>query len=353
MEIPGTAILRNNLIRLQTFPAFAQTIQFHRLWEGPRPCAGPTRRTLQHGCAIRLDHVKRELLKKVTECLVCNSSALKSEAARAGQSMSPPKLDMTNPNTAIINTQDQLRLSGTSLGIVCPMANEGEDAARFVVAVLGQCAGFRRVQFFAVFDHATTDNSFDLMRALARSEPRLSVIWAAENRCAVDAYIRGYREALEAGCDWILEIDAGFSHQPEDIPQFFSKMQEGYDCVFGSRFMKGGRISQSSLERYFVSRMGTILTNLLIGTRLHDMTSGFEVFSRHALEMVLRKGIVSRGHFFQTEIKVYCRHLRITEVPIHYKAASPRLGASSLRDAFSQLWRLYRMRRYRLFEETL
>jgi len=256
--------------------------------------------------------------------------------------ISPPHLDVSDRRTAIVSSRERLRLPEISLGIVCPMANEGDDAVRFTQAVLQQCADFRRVQFFAVFDSATTDHSFERMRAFAWSEPRVSVIWAAEDRCAVDAYIRGYREALHAGCDWILEIDAGFSHQPQQIPQFFSKMREGYDCVFGSRFMKGGRISESSLERYFISRMGTVLTNVLLGTRLHDMTSGFELFSRHALEMVLDRGIVSRGHFFQTEIKVYCRHLRITEVPIHYKAASPRLRMSLLKDAFCQLWRLYR-----------
>jgi len=240
---------------------------------------------------------------------------------------------------------------GVSLGIVCPMANEGEDAARFATAALAHCAGFRSVRFFSIFDRATKDNSFDAMKALAVSEPRLQVVWAPENRCAVDAYIRGYREALAAGCDWILEMDAGFSHRPEDMPTLFSKMEEGYDCVFGSRFTKGGSITQSSLKRYFVSKMGTVLTNVMLGTKLHDMTSGFELFSRDALTMVLNKGIVSRGHFFQTEIKVYCRDLKITEVPIHYTAASPRLGMNSLKDSFRQLWRLYRLQHKGQLEE--
>src|SRR5258708_1122184 len=119
------------------------------------------------------------------------------------------------------------------------MANEGLDAPRFVEAVLPFCEGFREVQFFAILDNATKDNSIVLVGELAGREPRLKVVWAPENRCAVDAYIRGYREALAAGHDWILEIDAGFSHQPEDIPKFFAAMEQGYDCVFGSRFMKG------------------------------------------------------------------------------------------------------------------
>lgn len=225
------------------------------------------------------------------------------------------------------------------------MANEGVEGRRFVVEVLKNCPGFAEVRFFAVLDGATKDNSVELLRALEGSEPRLAVVWAPENRCIVDAYIRGYREALDWGADWILEIDAGFSHQPQDIHRFFAKMREGYDCVFGSRFMKGSHLTNVSIKRYFVSRGGTLLTNLLIGTRQTDMTSGFELFSRQALEMVLDRGIMSRAHFFQTEIKVHCRNLRIIEVPIHWGAPSPRLGTSAIKDSFRQLRRLYSLRR--------
>ena len=226
------------------------------------------------------------------------------------------------------------------LGIACPMANEGTEGTRFVTEVLRFCEGFREVQFFAVLDKATTDNSLELLRGLATHEPRLRVVWAPENHNVVDAYFRGYREALATGADWVLEIDAGFSHQPEDLPMFFDAMQRGYDCVFGSRFMKGGRMSALSVKRYCVSRGGTILTNFLLGTRLTDMTSGFQLFSRAAIEMVVAKGVQSHAHFFQTEIKVHCRHLRVCEVPIHYRAPSPRLGASAVGEAFQQLWRL-------------
>ncbi|MGA9068872.1 MAG: glycosyltransferase, partial [Terracidiphilus sp.] len=156
------------------------------------------------------------------------------------------------------------------------MANEGDDAVSFCQAVLEQCGGFRRVTFFAVFDRVTKDSSLDQMRALEWTEPRLSVVWAPENRCVVDAYLRGYKEALASECDWILEIDAGFSHQPEDIPQFFNAMDQGLDCVFGSRFI--GRFEKSSFKRHFVSWGGTLLANLLLGTRQTDMTSGFELF---------------------------------------------------------------------------
>lgn len=231
------------------------------------------------------------------------------------------------------------------LGIVTPMANEGAQAVRFVQEMLRHCAGFRDVLFFAVLDQATNDNSPELLRDFARAEPRLRVIWAPENRCVVDAYLRGYREALDAGADWILEVDAGFSHQPEDTAKFFALLGQGYDCIFGSRFMKGSKVSDASVKRYLVSRGGTILSNLLLGTRQTDMTSGYEMFSRQALKAVLEIGVESRGHFFQTEIKAYCRNLRMVEVPIHYRAPSPRLGSAAMKDAFEQLRRLYRLRK--------
>src|SRR2546428_6772878 len=162
-----------------------------------------------------------------------------------------------------------LRFTKINLGIVCPMANERELAAQFVNEVLDQCdaGGFRSVTMFVVLDNASKDGTIDLLREVEKSRPELRVVWAPENRNVVDAYLRGYRAALDAGCDWILEIDAGYSHQPADMPQFFAKMAEGYDCVFGSRFCDGGTM-EGPTKRRIISRGGTALTNLLLGTRM-------------------------------------------------------------------------------------
>jgi dolichol-phosphate mannosyltransferase len=236
-------------------------------------------------------------------------------------------------------TREQIRLV-----IICPMANEADNAVAFARAVLDQCTGFRSVTFLTVVDKASIDNTRQILEDLALGNPAVLVVWAPENRCTVDAYVRGYREALRRGADWILEIDAGFSHQPKDIPQFFDQMDKGFDCVFGSRFTKYGKITEGCQKRYLVSRGGTVLSNLLLGTSLADMTSGFEMFSRAALEHVLERGIRSRAHFFQTEIKVYCRNLKIIEVPIHYRSPSPRMKLSAITDALAQLGRLFFLR---------
>lgn len=253
---------------------------------------------------------------------------------------------MQSPTTASQPSDSQLQFASLNLGVVCPMANEGEAAVQFVDEVLTQCnvQRFKSVSFFAVLDKVTRDNTRELLEQHAPQQPQLKVIWAPENRSVVDAYIRGYREAIAASCDWILEIDAGFSHQPADIPQFFGEMAKGYDCVFGTRFSKGGSVSETSAQRRVISRGGTLLTNLLLGTQLTDMTSGFELFSRPVLQRILDSGIHARGPFFQTEIKTHCRKLRWAEVPIQYRAASHNISNASLQDAFGNLWRLFRLR---------
>ena len=238
----------------------------------------------------------------------------------------------------------ELDISTISLGIACPMANEGEDAVKFVRAVLTHCEAFpfRDLRFFAVLDKASTDNTRELLDSYAASEPRLSVVWSPGNKCVVDAYVRGYQSALDAGCDWILEIDAGFSHNPAEAPALLEKMATGqYDCVFGSRFSEGGGISDSSFKRYLVSSGGSLLTNLLLGTRMADMTSGFELFSRETLQAIVKRGIHSRAHFFQTEIKVFCRNRRFVEVPITYRMASPRLSNKAIVEALRQLTSMF------------
>jgi dolichol-phosphate mannosyltransferase len=125
------------------------------------------------------------------------------------------------------------------------------------------------------------------------------------------------------------------------MPQFFGKMADGFDCVFGSRFCAGGSFTDSPWRRRFISRGGTILANLMLGTKLADMTSGFEMFTNRALMKVLEKGIRSKGHFFQTEIKTYCRKMKVTEVPIHYRRPSQNVNAAVLIDSFKNLFELF------------
>lgn len=223
------------------------------------------------------------------------------------------------------------------LAVVTPLANERQTIDAFVTRVMAQLGPHD--QLFCVFDNVCNDGAVDRARELAAAEPRLTVVWAPENRCVVDAYFRGYREALAGGFDWILEMDGGLSHLPEQIPQFIEAMRAGCDFAGGSRFMKGGAFDGPMFRR-LVSRGGTFLANLVLGTRMRDMTSGFECFTHAALSRVVSAGVRSRAHFFQTEIRTMMHSLKWTEVPIRYGCPSNSVGSASITESFKVLWRM-------------
>ena len=118
------------------------------------------------------------------------------------------------------------------------------------------------------------------------------------------------------------------------------KLEEGYECVWGSRFMKGGSMREQPLYRRILSGGGTLLSNLVLGTRLKDMTSGFEAFQREILEKMNFEKFLSTGHMYQTEMRYYCRNCRTVEVPIHYVGTASSLKGSSVVEALKILFKL-------------
>lgn len=235
------------------------------------------------------------------------------------------------------------------LGVVTPLANEEHSIDELLDRTLAQLGSDDRT--FCVLDNVSKDRTRAIISKRSESDSRVVLVWAPENRCVVDAYFRGYRAALAAGCKWVLEMDGGLSHQPEEIPLFVREMERGYDYVGGCRFMEPGGYT-GPWDRYIISRGGGFLANLLLGTHMRDMTGGFECFSRKALEAVLAKGVRSRAHFFQTEIKVLMHQFKWTEVPIHYKNPSKSVGKASLKEAFRNLWELVRENRYTIARDT-
>src|SRR5207253_1150047 len=134
---------------------------------------------------------------------------------------------------------------------------------------------------FCVLDEASRDRTREMVEAFGARDPRVRLVWAPENRSVMDAYFRGYREAYESGAAWILEMDGGMSHRPEEISRYVALIDRGYDFVAGCRFMEGGS-HRGSVRRRLVSRGGSALARAVLGTRMRDMTSGFEMFSRRA-----------------------------------------------------------------------
>jgi dolichol-phosphate mannosyltransferase len=221
--------------------------------------------------------------------------------------------------------------------LVIPLANEEAELPDLVAALakeMDQLAG--GVVYFVV-DGVSIDRTLECCREIEGNDPRFITKWIPENRCVVDAYMNGFREALKDGHEIIIEMDAGLSHDPRAIPGFLRALNEGNDCAFGSRYINGGSMVDSPWRRRALSKGGTILAKVLLGAGLADMTSGFQGFRRNVLERLVRYPLRSRAHFFQTEVRHLLRHEKLIEVPIHYRAPSPRVSRGAVRNSLAVL----------------
>lgn len=217
--------------------------------------------------------------------------------------------------------------------IIVPMANEEPEFALFTEELKAALTRLKTGRVYFIVDDVSKDRTRRLCEELSESDPRFITVYAPENRNVVDAYLRGYREAFDKGHPIIIEMDAGMSHDPKAIPMFLRALTEGNECAFGSRFMEGGSMRSANFRRYFLSRFGTFLANALLGTRMSDMTSGFEGFHRHIVKELLGHRLRSRAHFFQTEVRYLLRTKKFAEVPINYITPSPRVSRGTVRNA--------------------
>ena len=221
--------------------------------------------------------------------------------------------------------------------IVMPVANEEETMASVIEEILA--LNYENLYLYPVIDSYSKDNTEVIIRRYERTN-RAKCIFYKESTGVISCYLEGFRQALRDGAELIIEMDGGGSHAPSEIPQFIEKLNEGYDCVWGSRFVDGGDISNHPLYRRLLSSGGTILANLVLGTKLKDMTSGFEGFTREVLEKFDFTKFLSTGHMYQTEMRYYCRKYNTIEVPIHYIGGTSSLKLKSVFEAISILFKL-------------
>ncbi len=218
-----------------------------------------------------------------------------------------------------------------------PVANEQDTMGSIIDEILA--LPYDNLYLYPVIDSYSKDRTEEIIRSYEHTG-KVKCIFYKESRGVISCYMEGYRQALKDGAEQVIEMDGGGSHKPSEIPQFIEKLEEGYDCVWGSRFIKGGGLENDPLYRRILSGGGTFLSNLVLGTKLKDMTSGFEAFKSEVLEKFDFDKFLSTGHMYQTEMRFYCRNYRTIEVPIHYTAGKSSLKFKSVKEALVILFKL-------------
>lgn len=225
--------------------------------------------------------------------------------------------------------------------VVVPTYLEASNIGRFLDAVLARCARAHTL----VIDDGSPDGTAALVRAHPRFGHSVFLIERPRKMGLGSAYIAGFRWALERDYGLVFEMDADFSHDPAEIPNFLARIREGADLVLGSRYVGGVRVLNWPMSRLFLSLGAAHYVQLLTRMPITDPTGGFKCFRRRVLESISLETIQSNGYAFQIEMTFWAWRMgfKIEEVPIVFAdrgAGSSKMSSAITREAIWQVMRL-------------
>ena len=228
----------------------------------------------------------------------------------------------------------------TTAYVIIPTYNERDNLRPLTERILSQHQSLR----ILIVDDNSPDGTGQLADELAREDSRIQVLHRPAKLGLGSAYREGFRRALDLGADYLIEMDADFSHDPAVLPLFLEKIA-ACDLVIGSRYINGISVVNWPLRRLMLSYGANVYTRLITGLRIMDCTSGFKCFRRSLLERIDLARITSDGYSFQIERHFRCAELgaRICELPIIFidrRVGQSKMSKRIVREAVLMVWRL-------------
>lgn len=200
--------------------------------------------------------------------------------------------------------------------VIIPTYNEKENIENIIRAVTGLEKEFHLL----IIDDGSPDGTGAIVKRMQQEMPdRLFLIERTGKLGLGTAYICGFKWALEHGYEYIFEMDADFSHNPNDLPHLYAACSEqGADVAVGSRYCNGVNVVNWPLGRVLMSYFASVYVRWVTGMQVHDTTAGFKCYRRRVLEAIDLDHIHFKGYAFQIEMKftAYVRGFKIVEVPI-------------------------------------
>jgi dolichol-phosphate mannosyltransferase len=227
--------------------------------------------------------------------------------------------------------------------LVLPTYNEAENIEPMVRAARAQLRPADRI---LVVDDNSPDGTGAIADRLAAELDGVEVLHRAGKQGLGRAYLAGFERALAGGADLVLEMDSDFSHDPADLPRLIAAADDA-DLVLGSRYVKGGSVTDWGLLRKLVSRGGSWYARVVLGVEVRDLTGGFKCFRRSVLESLDLTSVHADGYGFQIELtyRAVKAGFKIVEIPIVFR--DRRVGESKMnaRIALEAVWKVPALRR--------
>lgn len=221
--------------------------------------------------------------------------------------------------------------------VIIPTYNEKENISNIIAAVLG-----REHQFdILVIDDNSPDGTAAIVEGLIAENPeRINLLKRPGKQGLGTAYIAGFKWALEHGYEYIIEMDADFSHRPEDlVPLYEACAVHGADLSVGSRYISGVNVVNWPMGRVLMSYYASAYVRIVTGMNVRDTTAGFVCYNRRVLQAIRLEEVEFKGYAFQIEMKftAYRLGFKIKEVPIIFVnrvLGSSKMNTSIFGEAF-------------------
>lgn len=199
--------------------------------------------------------------------------------------------------------------------VVVPTYNEAENIPLIVPLILEQAPELEVL----IVDDNSPDGTGKLADELAKADPRVQVLHRPLKQGLGAAYRAGLARALESGADRVIQMDADFSHPPDQIPTLLREIEK-YDVVLGSRYLDGITVVNWPIERILLSWFGNVYARRATGLPISDMTGGFRCVRRELLEAMGFERIKADGYAFQIEMnfRFVNAGARIKEIPFFF-----------------------------------
>ncbi len=226
--------------------------------------------------------------------------------------------------------------------VIIPTYNEHENLPRIVPQILEQDP---RLEVLVV-DDSSPDGTGELAEALAQAEPRVHVLHRTGKLGLGTAYVAGFRWALEHRYDYVYEMDADFSHDPEHLPEFLAQIHDA-DLVIGSRYLdKRVTVVNWPMTRLLLSYFANVYARWVTGLKLWDSTGGFKCYRRRVLEAVDLDRVRSNGYSFQIEMsfRAWRKGFRLKEITILFTDRSHGQSKMSRGIVWEAVWMVWRLR---------
>jgi dolichol-phosphate mannosyltransferase len=234
--------------------------------------------------------------------------------------------------------------------LVLPTYNEVENIDPFVRAVLPKLASASPDHHLLIVDDNSPDGTGAVADKLAAEFDAVEVFHRPAKQGLGRAYLAGFRRVLDSGADLVMQMDADFSHDPADVPRLI-EAAAGVDLAVGSRYTRGGGVSDWGLFRRMLSRGGCWYAQHILGVRVKDLTGGFKCWNRRVLESLELDNMQADGYGFQIEMTYYAIRsgFSVVEVPITFRERQVGTSKMSPRIALEAVWKVpaLRMRRDR------